>query len=377
MLSRALYRCKQVLLGHVGAGERRAVLRNLLLAWAPFDRSDYRVALQGDTALAFAWDSDVVKTLLAAAGASAAAAVLPEGLLRDPMARDGVRTLVCLEGVEAQLWRKQALVATRWWPDMPQRPDAEVWLRSLGAGASGFAVLPDAAPVAWRRRPWLDLQDADQLLSTLSRMERIVVGAALLGFAALAGAQAHVVIAAHDERQSLQRELERLRLEVAPMLAARERAESMARELQSLAQQLTGVLPLELLQYLSDVLPARGVTLKELELSGRKLRLALEAAPDAQRSALVKDLQTGGWLTQVVEARDASNRGWVPFEAELAGYRAPPVPARVAAAASADASVPSPPPATGAAPPSETGPAAQADVSPVRPRSSRRAASSP
>jgi hypothetical protein len=323
LLSRALYRCKHVPLGHVGAGERRAVLRNLLLAWAPFDRTDYRVALRGDHALAFAWDSDAVRGLLAAAGAPDSATVWPESLLREPLTADGLRVLQCLEGVEAQAWRQQALVATRWWPQPPGQNEAQAWLRSLGPLAGDIEALPTAAPVAWRRRPWLDVQSADELQSTSSRWERIAVGSALVGFAALSAAQAHQALAAYDERQSLQRELDRVRLEAAPVLAARDRAETMAREVQSLALQLTGVSPLELLKHLADVLPARGVTLKELELSGQKLRLSLELAADLQRSALVKDLQSGAWLTKVTEARDTSNRGWIVFEADLARHRAP------------------------------------------------------
>jgi Tfp pilus assembly protein PilN len=240
-----------------------------------------------------------------------------------------------MEGIEAQAWNEEALVASRWWPQLPDPEEAQVWLRSLGPLSNGTDALPAAAPVTWHRRPWLELESADDLRSTSSRLERIAIGSALVGFAALSGAQAHQAFAAYDERQSLQRELERMRLEAAPVLAARDRAESMARELQGLALQLTGVLPLELLQHLSEVLPPRGVTLKELDLSGQRLRLSLELAADLQHSALVKQLQAGGWLTKVTEARDTSSRGWIVFDAELSGHRAPVVAARSVMAASA------------------------------------------
>ncbi len=350
LLSRALYRCKHVPLAHVGASERRAVLRNLLLAWAPFDDSEYRVALHGDAALALAWDRGAVHAQLIAIGAPDSAVIWPESALREPMPGDGVRVLRCLDGIEAQAWRDRALVASRWWPTPPDPSEAQNWLRSLGADSSGSNVLPASTPVAWRRRPWLELQSADDLLSTTSRLERIAVGSALVGFAALSAAQAHQALAAYEERQSLQRELERIRLEAGPVLAARDRAESMARELQGLSLQLTGVLPLELLQHLADVLPARGATLKEFELSGQKLRLSLELAPDVQRSAFVKELQAGGWLTKVAEARETTNRGWIVFDAELAGYRAPATAVRAGVAASAAApTLPVPPDAPSAA----------------------------
>lgn len=336
-LSRALYRCKVLPLAHVASGERRAVLRNLLLAWAPFDHAEYRVAWQGDAALAVAWDRNVVDSLLAPAHWPRSPNLWPETFLREPPpARDGLRVVECLEGVEAQVWRGAALQATRWWPQAPDPEEAQGWLRSLGANASAATTLPGVTAVAWRHRPWAELQTLDGLSSTTSRLERLAVGAALVGFAALTGAQAHQAWSVYEARQAVLRDRERLLLEAAPVMAARERAESLAREAQYLADQMNSIAPLDLLLHLSDVLPARGVTLKELELAGQKLRLALELAPELQRSAVVKDLQSGGWVSKVAEARDGSSRGWVVFDAVLVGPRAPGTAVRsVIAAASA------------------------------------------
>lgn len=351
-LSRALYRCKALPLGQVAPGERRAVLRNLLLAWAPFDQTEYRVAWQGDAALAVAWDRGVVERLLAAAGGSTSATLWPETFLRERPSKDGLRVVQCLEGVEAQLWHGGSLQATRWWPQHPEALDAQTWLRSLGP-ATGASDLPALAATAWRRRPWAELQSLDGLSSTTSRLERVAVGAALVGFTALTGAQAHQVLAAYEASQAVRREHQRLLLEAAPVLAARERAETLAREAQGLAAQMSGVSPLDVLRHLSDVLPARGVTLKELELSGARLRLAVELAPELQRSTLVKDLQSAGWLTKVAEARDNSNRGWVVFDATLVGQRAPATAARPVVAeapAPQPSASPAPAPAPAAAP---------------------------
>jgi hypothetical protein len=42
-----------------------------------------------------------------------------------------------------------------------------------------------------------------------------------------------------------------------------------------------------------------------------------------QRSAIVKDLQSGGWFTGVAELREASGRAWVSFEMRLKGLNPP------------------------------------------------------
>lgn len=330
LLSRALYRCRSLPLEHVAVGERRAALRNLLLAWAPFDRSEYRVALRGPTALAFAWDRAAVREQLAKAAASADDDVWPESLLREPPAADGLRLLRGLEGVEAQLWRDGDLIGSRWWPAAPDDEALAIWLRSMGPAAVGVEVASQVAAVAWRRRPSVELLGLDDLLSTTTRLERLTVGCALVGLALTSGLQGHQAWAAYQAREAVREELEAARRDAAPVLAARDRAQALARELEFLTQQMNGVLPVELLQHLSDVLPERGVTLKELELAGARLRLSLELAPEVQRGALVQDLQAAGWLTQVVQSRGAESRGWVSFDSELDGTRAPILPPRAA-----------------------------------------------
>lgn len=295
------------------------------MAWAPFDRPTYRVAWQGNDALTFAWDETGVRAMLDAVAAPAQVELLPETLMREPHRGSGVRVLNCVEGVEAQAWRDGAIVASRWWPQMPDADEALLWLRSLGSEAADATTLPPPVAVEWRRRPVQELQGLVDLRSTTSRMERVAVGTTLVALAGLGGVQAHQTWAAHAEREAVRSELDRQRREAAPVLAARDRAESAARELQALADQVTGVLPIELLQFLSDVLPPAGITLRELELTGRRVRLALELSSDVQRSQLVSDLQTGGWLTRVTEIRDSTARGWVQFEAELAGVVPPAV----------------------------------------------------
>lgn len=331
------------------------MLRNLLLAWAPFDQSEYRVVWQGDTVLAVAWDRVVVGGFLASAEMSTSIVLWPETFLRQPPGKDGLRVVQALEGVEAQFWRGGALAATRWWPQLPDAVEAQTWLHSLGVEVAAATSLPRPTAAAWQRRPWADLQGLDSLSSTTSGLERVAVGAALVGFTALTGAQAHQVLAAYKAHQAAELNHQRQVLAAAPVLAARDRARALALEAEGLSQQMIGVLPLDLLQHLSEVMQARGMTLKELELSGRQVRLSVELAPELQRSAVVKDLQAGAWLSKVTEARDNSNRGWVVLDATLIGERAPllavrPVLAAAPALAPASSIAPSPAPSPATAP---------------------------
>ena len=359
LLSRALYRCKHVSLAAVAPADRRAALRSQLLAWAPFDRTTFRVALRGDEALAFAWDRDAVLALAQrpAAGAASPAPdeamlLLPEGLMREPMAGEGLRLVACLEGVEAQQWHRGWPVASRWWPAVPAADEYLLWRRSIAAGVSpalaATSGVPSVQQVAWLRGPWLVMHSADELIGSWSRLERVAVGASMVGLAALSGAQAHHAWTARAEQQQLQLALVRANVDAGPVLAARDRAVALAREADALAAQLASAQPIEVLQHLSERLPAQGALLREFELAGRKLRVALELSPNLPRTTLVKDLQAGAWFSEVAETRDTSNRGWTTFEMGLASLRPPAAAPTTGAAAASPAS--SPPTAAPSAP---------------------------
>ncbi len=118
-------------------------------------------------------------------------------------------------------------------------------------------------------------------------------------------------------------ERDRLASVAAPVVAARDGALAMAAEAEILSNQMAALQPLEVLLHLSERLPARGATLKEFELTGSRLRIALEAGPEVARATIVKDLQATGWFQQVSEARDSTGRGWLWFEMQVQGLRPP------------------------------------------------------
>lgn len=310
-------------LAHVPAKERRSTLRNLVLAWSPFDACEHRVGLRGDHGLAVAWDTREVGDRLRAAGADGGVELLPEGLLRPPMATDGVRLLACLDGFEAQVWKAGLPVVSRWWR---QRPDADEWaefLRSAPA-ATTLPVAPVAvAELPWQSRPWLECQSLDALVARWSRVELLAAGATALGLVALTAGQAREAFEVQRLTTARTADIERIRESAAPVLAARDRAMAALGEAQTLAQGLAGAQPIEVLRHLAEVLPAKGITLREFELTGSVLRLGLDLAPDVQRSTVVKDLQSGGWLSGVTELREAPGRSWVSFEMHLTGVSPP------------------------------------------------------
>lgn len=325
-------------LAAIAPAHRRAALRAQVLAWAPFDDTEARVELHGAAAWAYAWDRTRVAAMLASAD-DTGAHVEPEQAFRAAPSRDGPQLVECLEGVEAQYWRGGALHASRWWSALPDADEQRAWQRSLGPLVEGQGHLPVPARTHWRTRPHSSAFALDHLQSTTSRLERIAFASAcvvLAGLGAVQARQLHEASRRHDDAQA---QLERARADAGPTLALRDRALAQAAQAQVLADAVTGVSPLDLLNHLAEVLPASGVTLKELELQGKRLRLALELAPQVARSSIVRELQAGGWLTQVAERSDGGSQGWTRLEMELQGVQAPLV-ARAASAAAAPATRP-------------------------------------
>lgn len=326
VLARSLCRFRHFRLPPEAGAQRRTVLRNLLRAWAPFDDTAYCVVARSDAGFAWAWDRPRVAALLATASAPAGAALIPEALLAPRETTDGVRLLQTLEGVDAQVWKGGELLASRWWPQAPEPEDWARWWRSTavdsGLGADPPLPLPSVQTPVWRQA-WAEGVALDDLLSSSSRIERIALGAAVVGLLGLTSAQLHLAWQALDERGRLSDERDRLTALAGPVVGARDRALALVGEAAALSGQLAAPLPLEVLQHLAERLPSNGVTLRELELTGTRLRIALDAPPALPRATMVKDLQAAGWFVQVNEIRDVSGRGWIGFEMQIQGLRPP------------------------------------------------------
>ncbi len=322
LLARALYRVKLFHLGEVPVRDRRDALRNLARAWAPFDACEYRMSLLGSQGFVWAWDAHQVESLLRDGGADLSAELVPEGLLRTPMASDGFRMLDCLEGFEAQAWIGGA-VFSRWWPQMPTAAEWAGFLRNLQAPVNPPAVPPVLVDVPWQSKPWLQFLRLDAANSGMTRPEWLVASVVACSLVVLTAGRASEALGVQQLINARKAEIDRIRSSAAPVLASRDRAMLAAAESQALSKAMSVAQPIEVMRHLAEVLPVKGVTLREFELTGDLLRLGLVLAPDVQRSAVVKDLQSGAWLTGVTELREVSGRAWISFEMRLKGLAPP------------------------------------------------------
>ncbi len=327
VLARSRCRIKWFRLNTVPAAERLAALRMQALAWRPFDDCAFALALRGDSGMALAWDDGRARQSLLDAGCEPLRCrLVPEPMLRQA-GSDGARLLRCTEGFEGQVWHGGWLCASRWWP---AAPGTQEWRLFLHAGAGTVTDLPQASyPAAeqapWLNKPWATLQgmagDAGQISGIENRV--VCIGAlALLVCAGAAGRQAWDVDQAIGQRRQ---EITALRESAGVVLANRDLALAKAAQARQLANWLAEPLPIEVIVHLHDVLGRSGVQLKEMDLSGSKLRIGLQLSPKASRAAIVRDLQAGNWFKNVAEVRSDGTSGLVVLEMILDGLRPPPL----------------------------------------------------
>ncbi|MDM4767542.1 hypothetical protein [Pelomonas sp. SE-A7] len=344
VLSRSRCRLKWVRLQTIPAPERAAALRMQAAAWQAFDTTSCALVVLGDLGLVVAWDGESADQDLLKAGLDPKRCrLVPETLLRRPE-QDGIYLQACLEGYEAQHWADGQLVASRWWPDLPEQREWQLFLHTAsGTDPSNISSSrPEPLALSWLDRPWATTEGLDERAAQSDDREHRLLMLGGLALSVCAGVVGKQVFDVHQLSLQRQKEITSLRASSADVLSSRDRALSHATTAQQWAAWLNEPLPIEVMAHLHELISGSGAQLKELELTGSKLRLGLQMPPQASRSAIVRDLQAGGWFKDVAEARVENLGGLMVLDMRLEGLRPPARAARAASAPTAAASVPNP-----------------------------------
>lgn len=175
-----------------------------------------------------------------------------ESLLAPLPSADGVRLLAMAAGVEGQVWRNGQLMVSQWWPAIPDDVAQGRFLRA--AGFDDDMPFPEVETFQWQRETWAE-QPRSWLPGTVDAQERLAwVGAAAV-VALIAGGQIASVARWQYASTEMAERLEATRAEVAPVLAARERAESASSEAQALLALQAGGSDYELMSRVVMALP--------------------------------------------------------------------------------------------------------------------------
>jgi hypothetical protein len=319
LLSRGACRMRYVALAHVQSIDRPRALLNVLRAWAPFDSTGWQLVPQAEGCLAIAWDAERVSKALSQAGWNGRQ-VLCETLAREPSAA-GLRLVRGIDGFEGQHWEPGKLQHSRWWA---AKPDPDSWLEFLRASGVDHQALsstdgpvPAVQEIGWLHRPFGRPRPAEAFGSSAARWERLSVMVTAAALTVLSGAQARQAFEAWQGLSASTAELDRLKKDAEPVITLRQRVLTSSSQVERLSSQLSGPAPIEVLAHLSDLLPQKGVVLRQFDLNGLKVRAEFDLDPSVSRSMVIGTLQRSPWFADISEARDALGRGVVPFEFRL------------------------------------------------------------
>ena len=299
VLARALVHYKSFPLAEVPKNQRVAALRMQLRQWSPFASAGASVVIERDAAMVWMWDKARVDAAIVAVGLNPARVkIIPEPLLR-PQLNEGLRLINALDGVEAQVWRTNTLVASRWWPAMPA---AEDWLAfQRDAGFAEHVQLPSTVQSApMLDEPWARGGGLEDFRALDSRNEHLVyaIGIVLLAAPTFWYAGHHLKLGAAVSAKKA--ELATLNDRAQPVIAARNEAQATLLRAQALLALDPYPSQLALMAKVAELLPKNGTSVKEWNYQSGKLKLMI-AVPDpgAQSSVLVSALQTAGPFNNV------------------------------------------------------------------------------
>ncbi len=287
-------------------GKRRAWLDMAVRRWAPFAQVRYHAEWQGPRAMVWAWSvesmrapaspSDVLSDGLSDAGAEPPPRrAIPESLLVGAVVERGAQLLALEEGFEGRVWRDGVLAASNWWPEPPDLPDWNSFLR--GAGQAAAEGPPEIERPGFSERSWAGaLAGADW--GELGQRYRVAALATAVGLAALLAVlpmaeivKLHFAIAQTRARIVAQDET------LQTMLSAREQAERDAAEVERLLALKPPVGQVELLATVVDLLPPGTRLLEWRMVNPSTLETSIgQANPDPR--ALVEAWQGSGLLRE-------------------------------------------------------------------------------
>ncbi len=225
VVPRAECQYRQADLSAVPQRQRAAAARLAATRYQPSPEAAVHIAWRRGIAHLWIW------TMPPAAVASGEQRWIPESLLRAPPETDGPRLLQLVRGCEGQIWEGGQLLQSQWWP---APPDADAWQRFLRAGGleSGAAVPPHPESLPWSAS-WGE-GGRDWLPGSANGRERLAWLALGALFAVALGWQLAGLARWGLASAGLAAELDRTRAEMAPVLAARERAEAAQAEAERL-----------------------------------------------------------------------------------------------------------------------------------------------
>jgi hypothetical protein len=221
VISRSLCYYQLFSLEEIPNNRQEDVLNLKIKQWAPFQEYSNYSVWQGKQAQVWIWDKEQQENLLTETGIKKVT-IMPETVLRPHPTTDTIQLIQCIEGVEGQIWKDGLLKASRWWAEMPNEKEWELFQRSHSLQISDNLPPPLPLEQELLNRPWG--KPKRHLSRNQLYQERIMVILGATIFTALLTWQTISVWKWQQAIDNLQNQIEVLNGKISPILVTRNKA---------------------------------------------------------------------------------------------------------------------------------------------------------
>lgn len=272
--------------------QRNRALQLQVQAYSPYEHTDFQVVWSDNIAQVWFWNQEAINR---AQIGRLSYLVLPQTLMQQPL-DSGLRLVRALrgnhtnpQGVEGQYWVKRQLLASHYWPEMPNVEQWCAFQREAAVPAKQQqASLPAVQTLALLDKPHSTLLRRGRLLELRQHVLAIQGGLAflLLLLAATRGIDLYYY---HQAGEQLRMQVERQRSEIQGYLSTRNQALDAAQELRKLHQLLVPQAYLVLFEKILEQFP-RDMELTECRLQGQEMKLVLEGKQLLNTASIIQQL---------------------------------------------------------------------------------------
>ena len=197
--------------------------------------------------------------------------------------------------------------SSRGWIDHPGEDEWRNFQRGAGVAPDLVRALDTAVAEStpWTADPVARVSSPDALMDRSVLLERVALfaGSLALMLATAVVARDYSVIVGREDQMKM--ELVQHEQAAGANREARDRALAARQQVEALTDALARPNVLELQEHLLSHLPQAGTAIQDLSYDGTQLRVVLKVPSNLAREAIVRELERGGMLGDVREARDS------------------------------------------------------------------------
>jgi hypothetical protein len=213
------------LIASAKAAERLAALELEIRKWAPFEQIGFWIDEHSQHAGVWVWDAAEVKAAMGAQKIKPNRFIIvPEpAITPQPGQVDALRLVESDKGVEGQFWQGHGLLASRWWP---QIPDMSAWLLFQRGASVPAALINTYIPTPIREnflpQPWT--KNRQLTTNAYEAIQLRSLAFVFIPILVIYGFSIGNIIGIFSKNSSLEQRYQSLQQEAAPILAARDKA---------------------------------------------------------------------------------------------------------------------------------------------------------